>query len=155
MSTIVDIQFACSTPDLPTESDFLLWAETALNSVSSSNKSFELTIRLVDSKESKALNQQYRGKNKPTNVLSFPFEVPAGIKLNLIGDLVICSQVVTNEAKTQKKALNDHWAHMVIHGCLHLRGFDHISDSEAKEMEDLEVSILAKLGIKNPYLSLL
>ncbi len=152
MKTTVDLQLASSATNLPTEQDFQLWTDAALKSALSTDKPFELTIRIVDSKESQQLNKQYRGKDKPTNVLSFPFEAPEGIELNLLGDLLICNQVVVDEAKIQNKALFDHWAHMVIHGCLHLVGFDHISDSEAQEMESLEISILAKLGINNPYL---
>ena len=83
--------------------------------------------------------------------LSFPFEVPEGIELNLLGDLIICAQVVEQESKDQNKALFDHWAHMVIHGCLHLLGYDHINDTDADEMETLEIKILAKLSITNPY----
>ncbi len=116
-----------------------------------SNNNFELTIRLVNNEESQQLNLQYREKDKPTNVLSFPFEVPEGIELNLLGDLVICAQVVAQEADAQNKALFDHWAHMVIHGCLHLMGYDHINDKDALEMEALEVEILAKLAINDPY----
>ncbi|MEI6894722.1 MAG: rRNA maturation RNase YbeY [Colwellia sp.] len=158
MTHAVDLQIACAPTELPTKAQFQLWVDTALAEVSStasttSNKSFELTIRLVNSKESQQLNNQYRGKDKPTNVLSFPFEVPEGIELNLLGDLIICIEVMKKEAQEQKKALFDHWAHLVIHGCLHLVGFDHISDSEALEMESLEVSILSKLGINNPYLA--
>ncbi len=152
MKTIVDLQLASTTIGIPSERDFQSWTDAVLSQVMESNTPFELTIRVVDSEESKQLNKQYRDHDKPTNVLSFPFEVPEGIDLNLLGDLVICSQIVVDEAKTQNKVLFDHWAHMVIHGCLHLVGFDHISDSEAEEMESLEISILAKLGINNPYL---
>ena len=101
--------------------------------------------------ESQQLNSQYRQKDKPTNVLSFPFEVPEGIELNLLGDLVVCASVVEQEAKEQNKVLFHHWAHMIVHGCLHLLGYDHINDADADEMEALEVKILAKLAISNPY----
>ena len=111
----------------------------------------EITIRLVDSDESQQLNNQYRGKDKPTNVLSFPFEVPTGIELDLLGDLVICAPVIAAEAIEQNKSENAHWAHMVIHGCLHLLGYDHINDQEAEEMEALEIALLAKLNIADPY----
>lgn len=153
LTNTLDVQIASELTPLPTEKDFQLWVDTALAQVASSDKTFELTIRVVDRKESQQLNAQYRDKDKPTNVLSFPFEVPEGIELNLLGDLVICSQVVAEEAEIQNKALFDHWAHMVTHGCLHLVGFDHISDTEAEEMESLEIAILAKLGINNPYLA--
>jgi probable rRNA maturation factor len=113
--------------------------------------SAELTIRVVDEAESQQLNSSYRQKDKPTNVLSFPFEVPDGIESDLLGDLVVCYQVVQQEAQQQKKSINDHWLHMVVHGVLHLLGFDHLDDTEAEEMESLEIEVLEKLQIKNPY----
>jgi len=146
----IDVQRIAQAENLPSDEEFAVWVNAALGQY---NKPFELTIRLVDESESQALNSQYRQKNKPTNVLSFPFEVPEGIELNLLGDLVICVQVVEVEANQQQKTLSAHWAHMVIHGCLHLLGFDHISDEEAEEMESLEIDILAKLGFNNPYLA--
>jgi len=153
MTHVIDLQIACAPTELPTKAQFQLWVDTALAEVSSDpSQEFELTIRLVNSQESQQLNNQYRSKDKPTNVLSFPFEVPDGIELNLLGDLIICIEVMKQEAKEQNKALFDHWAHLVIHGCLHLVGFDHISDSEALEMESIEITVLKKLGITNPYL---
>ena len=153
MTHEIDLQVACTPTELPTKEQFQLWVDTALAEVSSEPKQeFELTIRLVNHEESQQLNMQYRGKDKPTNVLSFPFEVPDGIELNLLGDLIICIEVMKQEAQEQNKALFDHWAHLVIHGCLHLVGFDHISDTEAVEMESIETSILRKLGISDPYL---
>lgn len=149
MKHIVDLQNVCDAKTLPTAELFQQWVDTALTSVT--EQVFELTIRLVNIEESQKLNKQYRQQDKPTNVLSFPFEVPDGIDLNLLGDLIICSQVVEQEAIAQKKALFDHWAHMVIHGCLHLLGYDHINDTDANEMEALETTILAKLTITNPY----
>jgi probable rRNA maturation factor len=153
MSHIVDLQIACNTDEVPSIEQFQRWVDNTLNEVmDSSDKSiFELTIRLVDKNESQQLNCQYRGIDKPTNVLSFPFEVPDDIELNLLGDLVICIDVMKKEAQSQNKALFDHWAHLVIHGCLHLVGFDHISDNEATIMEALEVKILETLNINNPY----
>lgn len=144
----VDLQIASTATNLPTESEFSLWVNCALQQY---NKSFELTIRIVEVEESQQLNSQYRQKDKPTNVLSFPFEVPEGIELNLLGDLVICADLVVQEALEQNKAIKDHWAHLVIHGCLHLLGFDHIEDDEAQEMESLEISLLAQLNINDPY----
>jgi len=149
MKHIIDLQNACDTQELPSVELFQQWVDAALTTVT--EQEFELTIRLVNIAESQQLNKQYRQKDKPTNVLSFPFEVPEGIELNLLGDLVICSQVVEQEAKAQNKEIFDHWAHMVIHGCLHLLGYDHINDTDANEMETLEINILAKLAIANPY----
>ena len=148
MSIELDLQIACDDNNLPSEADFQLWVNAALSPY---NKPFELTVRVVASEESQALNLQYRNKDKPTNVLSFPFEVPEGIDLALLGDLVICAEVVQLEAQQQNKALNDHWAHMVIHGCLHLLGFDHIEDNDAQEMEAIEIKLLSTLNINDPY----
>jgi probable rRNA maturation factor len=154
MPHLIDLQVACTTDELPSQAQLQLWVETALSTASQTTQTFELTIRLVEPEESQQLNNQFRGQNKPTNVLSFPFEVPEGLTLNLLGDLVICVDIMKNEAKLQNKNLFDHWAHLVIHGCLHLLGFDHISDIEAVEMEGIEVAALAKLHINNPYLLL-
>jgi probable rRNA maturation factor len=154
MPHLIDLQVACTTDELPSQAQLQLWVETALSTASQTTQTFELTIRLVEPEESQQLNNQFRGQNKPTNVLSFPFEVPEGLTLNLLGDLVICVDIMKNEAKLQNKKLFDHWAHLVIHGCLHLLGFDHISDIEAVEMEGIEVAALAKLHINNPYLLL-
>lgn len=148
MAIELDLQIACEYAEMPSKEQFLLWVNTAL---SSTNKEFELTIRVVDIEESQQLNSQYREKDKPTNVLSFPFEVPEGIELNLLGDLVICADVVAQEANEQNKNQNDHWAHLVIHGCLHLLGYDHINDDEAIEMESIETQLLSTLSIDNPY----
>lgn len=148
MSAIIDLQIVDQQPDLPDEAQFQQWVDAALNG---RKDDAELTIRVVDMAESQALNSQYRGKDKPTNVLSFPFEAPPGIEINLLGDLVICAEVVKREAKEQLKSLEAHWGHMVVHGCLHLLGFDHITNEEAEEMEGLEVEILQKLGYDDPY----
>jgi probable rRNA maturation factor len=148
MSIVLDLQIACKSDYLPNEKDFQCWIETVLSPY---NRTFELTIRIVESKESQSLNFQFRQKDKPTNVLSFPFEVPEGIELDLLGDLVICADVVESEAKQQNKGLNEHWAHMVVHGCLHLLGYDHISDDDAEEMESLEIKLLETLRINDPY----
>lgn len=146
----LDLQIATESVDnLPSEADFRLWVEKALPT---SGEEFEVTIRIVDEEESHALNHEYRGKDKPTNVLSFPFEAPPGLELPLLGDLVICTQVVEKEAKEQQKPLLHHWAHMTVHGILHLRGYDHINDDEAEEMESIETELLAALSISDPYL---
>ena len=146
----VDIQRVFDGDKVPSDQALTTWATAALSRF---NKPFEMTIRIVDSSESQTLNHQYRDKDKPTNVLSFPFDVPDGIELNLLGDIIVCVPVVEREAIEQGKTLDAHWAHMVIHGCLHLLGFDHISDEEAAEMENLEIDILAELGFNNPYIS--
>lgn len=148
MTIELDLQRIADADDLPSDEQFQHWVNAAL---AHTKNDFELTIRLVDDNESQQLNSQYRGKDKPTNVISFPFEVPEGIELNLLGDIVICVGVVAQEAQDQQKSLHSHWAHMVTHGCLHLLGYDHISDAEAVEMEDLEIDILAKLNFDNPY----
>lgn len=148
MSILLDIQIACEDENLPSAEQLQLWVNAALPSIKNET---ELTIRIVESTESQELNHQYRQKDKPTNVLSFPFEVPEGVDLNLLGDLVICSDVVNKEAIAQNKKNNDHWAHLVIHGCLHLQGYDHIEEDEAIKMESLEIKLLSTLGIDNPY----
>ena len=127
------------------------WVEQAL-AVAQFATPYELLIRIVDTVESQDLNRDYRGKDKPTNVLSFPFEAPPGMELPLLGDLVICRQVVEAEAIEQGKPLMAHWAHMVVHGSLHLLGYDHIEDEEAEEMEQLERDIMQELGFADPYL---
>lgn len=144
----LDLQNACNSQQLPSEAQFELWVRTALGNTM---PQAELTIRLVESEESRTLNHSYRGKDKPTNVLSFPFEAPPGVELPLLGDLVICAEVVENEAAEQHKTLEAHWAHMVVHGCLHLLGYDHIEDAEAEEMEALETELLQGLGFADPY----
>jgi probable rRNA maturation factor len=110
----------------------------------------EITLRVVDEAESQRLNRDYRGIDRPTNVLSFSYDPPPGSD-PLIGDLVICAPVVAREAAEQGKPLEAHWAHMVVHGTLHLLGHDHQNDEEAREMESLEVKILAELGFPDPY----
>lgn len=145
----VDIQQACKADGLPDDERLTRWANAGWRGESAS----EVTLRIVDEDESAELNGQYRQKDYPTNVLSFPFEQPEGIEVPLAGDLVICAGVVAREAQEQHKTLDAHWAHMVIHGMLHLQGYDHIDDREAEEMEALEVRLLAELGFSNPYLA--
>ncbi len=113
----------------------------------------ELNLRIINAVESQRLNAQFRGKHKPTNVLSFPAEVPEDFPVALIGDLALCAAVIRREAEEQGKTTDAHWAHMVIHGCLHLLGYDHQDDAEAEEMEARETALLASLGIADPYLS--
>jgi len=113
----------------------------------------EVTLRLVDEAEIQALNQRYRGKNKPTNVLSFPADIPAEVALELpfLGDIVLCVPVIHQESEEQKKPVLAHWAHMVVHGILHLLNYDHINDHDAKVMEEKEILILKQLDFVNPY----
>lgn len=150
-AAIIDLQIASEHPRCPSPSQFKLWVESALQATNK-NTEQELTVRIVDADESQSLNKQYRNMDKPTNVLSFPFEAPAQIELNLLGDLVICAPIVSNEAAEQSKSEISHWAHMVVHGTLHLQGHDHINDDEADAMEALEIEILTTLGFPNPYL---
>lgn len=151
MSVVLDLQVAVEEPsNLPTESQFQQWLSHTL---ATAQPNAEVTIRLVDSEESHQLNLEYRGKDKPTNVLSFPFEAPPGVELDLLGDLVICKQVVESESNQQDKPLVAHWAHMVVHGSLHLLGYDHIEDDEAEEMEALESQIMQQLGFDDPYVA--
>ncbi len=147
MNHEIDIQYA-SDAAAPDEEAFRRWAEAALASQSCAR---ELTIRVADAEEIQQLNRDYRGKDYPTNVLSFCAELPDDIDIPLLGDIIICPQVVAREALEQDKPLEAHWAHMAVHGVLHLLGYDHIDDIEADEMEALEIAILAKLGYPDPY----
>ncbi len=144
----LDLQIAAETAGLPAEEAIQRWVETAL---AGRMDEAQLTIRITDEAEIRELNATYRGKDKPTNVLSFPFEAPPGVNIPLLGDIIICSRVVADEAVAQNKPLEAHWAHMVIHGILHLLGYDHIEEAEAEVMEGLEIELLAGLGYANPY----
>ena len=146
----LSVGYAASRKGVPTSASFRQWVEAALRGAKR-RKATELSIRIVDAKEGRTLNRDYRGKDYATNVLSFPVELPSGVKLPLIGDLVICAPVVAREAAEQGKQARDHWAHMTVHGVLHLLGYDHIEDDEAEAMEALETRILAGLGIDDPY----
>ncbi|PSN09462.1 rRNA maturation RNase YbeY [Siccibacter turicensis] len=148
---MLDLQIACEDPaGLPDEAQFQTWLDAVIPQFQEES---EVTIRIVDDAESHELNLAYRGKDKSTNVLSFPFEAPPGIELPLLGDLIICRQVVEREAREQEKPLHAHWAHMVIHGSLHLLGYDHIEDNEAEEMEGIETEIMLALGFADPYIA--
>ncbi|PMG38903.1 rRNA maturation RNase YbeY [Vibrio splendidus] len=150
MSIELDLQLAVENEQgLPTEQDIQLWLNKTIPQF---QENAELTVRIVDTEESHQLNHNYRGKDKPTNVLSFPFEAPPGMELDLLGDLIICRQVVEKEAEEQSKPLLAHWAHMVVHGSLHLLGYDHIEDDEAEEMESLETEIMQTMGFEDPYI---
>ena len=145
----LDLQLASEAPGLPDADDFRHWCALALRQRTADS---ELTIRLVDEAEGRELNRTWRHKDYATNVLSFPADVPDGLlDIPLLGDLVICAPVVCREAAEQGKTLPAHWAHMVIHGCLHLLGHDHVEDAEAEEMEALERKLLAELGHPDPY----
>ena len=142
----VELQNASTSPALPTLQQFTDWAKAAVRKANA-----EIVIRVVDEAESAKFNGQYRGKPVPTNVLSFPFQAPPGIKTEILGDLLICAPVVEREAKEQGKSLPAHWAHMVVHGVLHLQGYDHLDEQEAVVMESEEIAILSGLGFTNPY----
>lgn len=144
----VDVQIATSDENIPSDEDFQNWVAAALPE---DRLASEITIRVVDLDESQALNAQYRHQDKPTNVLSFPSDLPPELQIPLLGDLVVCAGVVAREATEQGKALKAHWAHMVVHGTLHLLGYDHVADADAEEMEALETRILSQLGFPAPY----
>ena len=137
----LSVQYACNREGLPLRADFVRWARAALAGGG------EITIRLVDAEEGQALNKEYRGKDYATNVLSFPYE----IEPVTMGDLVICPEVVAREAAEQNKPLDAHYAHLTVHGMLHLQGWDHEEEDEAQEMEDEERTILAAMGYPDPY----
>jgi len=147
MQAKIDLQNDESLTNLPVQQDFETWVNAALVQ---KFDNLEQTIRLVGEAESRALNSQYRAKNAPTNVLSFTVENDY-LDYECLGDLVICAPIVEQEAQQQGKPLPAHWAHMVIHGMLHLQGYDHQNAAEADEMEALEAKILSTLGYTNPY----
>ncbi|CBA16567.1 rRNA maturation RNase YbeY [Xanthomonas albilineans] len=148
----VGVSYALPRVGLPAATSFRKWVAVALKG---RIREADLAIRLVDQREGRALNQHYRGKDYATNVLSFPAELPdglpKGIRLPLLGDLVICAPVVAREAAEQGKPLNAHYAHLTVHGVLHLLGWDHEDDKEAEAMEQLERQILGELGLSDPY----
>lgn len=148
--SIVHLGYAIPRKHLPAASSFTRWVDAALDGAGRVRDT-ELSIRIVGLDEGRELNHQYRGKDYATNVLSFPVELPDGIEVPLIGDLVICAPVVAREAAEQGKPERHHWAHLTVHGTLHLLGYDHIVDDEAEAMENLERNILASLGIPDPY----
>ncbi len=166
MAMRLDLQQAIEADDLPEAHDFQCWCEAAL-AAAGQETAVELTIRLCDNAEIQQLNRDFRGKDKPTNVLSFPFEaIPidplqlldayagdaAQLDLPLLGDIVMAPAVIAAEAQAQGKTLHDHFAHMSIHGVLHLLGYDHSKSTDAEVMEGLEIDILHGLGIANPYM---
>ena len=156
MKPIIDLQNVVGATNIPSLKDFEKWAVITLKQADALFENPEITLRIVSTEESQSLNSCYRKKDKPTNVLSFPFEAPEISAIEevdeLLGDLVICEQVLLDEAQNQGKPPQAHWAHLFIHGLLHLIGFDHQTESEANEMESLEISILKEIGHNNPYL---
>ena len=146
MNHDIDFQTVSNVP-FPQIKKLVQWVEIALQE----RRHHELTIRIVDEQEMIQLNGQYRGKFTTTNVLSFPAELPEGVNVPLLGDIVICAPVVNQEARDQEKNEDAHWAHIIIHGVLHLLGYDHVNDVDAEEMEALEVRLLEELAYPNPY----
>ena len=144
----IEIQAIFESAGQPDQQQIQLWVDAALEGY---DQDTEIVVRIVDEQESAELNEQYRHKSGPTNILSFPLDVPEGIQLDLLGDLVICAPVLEKEALQQDKLLTHHWAHIIVHGVLHLLGYDHIDDDEAELMENKEIAILNKLNINNPY----
>lgn len=132
--------------ETPTDAQFRSWVQAAAPGVAG-----ELTIRIVAETESRDLNRRYRGLDRPTNVLSFPLDAPPGVPMEVLGDLVICAPLVHREARDQGKSTESHWAHLVVHGVLHLLGHDHAQPEEARRMEALETRILTRLGYGDPY----
>ena len=134
--------------DIPDTAAVQRWAEQACPC----DEPVIVSVQVVGNDEMRELNNTWRGKDRPTNVLSFPMESPEEVDLKILGDLALCAPVINAEARQQHKAARAHWAHMVVHGMLHLQGYDHIEDQQADEMEALEIRALAELGFDNPYL---
>lgn len=150
MSLHVDIQSASAEPT-PDEEDLQRWIAAAMAAGCTRARDSEICVRLVDTEEMTRLNRDYRGKDAPTNVLSFPSDLPPETQVPLLGDIVICAPVVRREAAEQRKTLAAHWAHMAVHGTLHLLGYDHIEESQADAMELMESRILEQLNFDCPY----
>ena len=144
----VHVQVASDDPDVPEPGQIAAWARAA---IAGRRDEAELTVRVVDNREGEVLNARYRGGKDATNVLSFPFEAPPGVDLGLLGDIVVCAPVLAREAREQGKDPLAHWAHVVVHGALHLLGLDHQNAEEAEHMECLEREILARIGFPDPY----
>lgn len=144
----IDISYGLPRSGLPAASTLRAYAEAAL---AGRREDGELSVRIVDTDEGRALNRDYRDKDYATNVLSFPAELPPGVPLPILGDLVLCAPVIAREAQEQGKALKHHYAHMLVHGVLHLLGHDHMDEAEAEAMEAIEREVLAGLGIPDPY----
>lgn len=157
MTVIIDVINDSASSQIPAATELQVWCDAAIKHLPASKKPQSLGVRIVDEAESAEINLAYRGKNHATNVLSFGADIPEIVMSSLeeipLGDLLICAQVVEREANEQNKVLNAHWAHMLIHGILHLHGFDHETDEEAAQMETLESDILLSLGFDKPYQS--
>lgn len=149
MSYQIDIEINSTSKTIPSAEKIEQWISAALKS--DELVEAEVSVYIVDEAESQALNSQYRGKDKPTNVLSFPADIPEEVGVPLLGDLVVCAPVVEQEAEEQSKSLDAHWAHMVVHGTLHLLGYDHLEDDTAEAMESLETHLLTKMNFPAPY----
>ena len=150
MKLRLSVQYGVARAGLPANSALRRWSRAALKGLR--RRRVALGLRIVGGAESAALNGRFRRKSYPTNVLSFPFEAPPGTRSDILGDLVICAPVVRREAHTQRKPVNAHWAHMVVHGILHLRGYDHRKRRDAAVMEKMEIRLLKELGYANPYI---
>ncbi len=149
MSYQIDVEVNSSSTKIPSVENIELWISAALQSDELNQA--EVSVYIVDEAESQELNAQYRSKDKPTNVLSFPADIPDEVGVPLLGDLVICAPVVEREAQEQGKTLEAHWAHMLVHGTLHLLGYDHVDDDEADVMEALETRLITQLNFPAPY----
>jgi probable rRNA maturation factor len=152
----LDVQVAVDdAADVPDAEQIQVWANAAVQYAEPERATSQMTVRIVELDEITQLNEQYRQKTGPTNVLSFPFDLPPGMPAEAVeselGDVVVCADVVRREAVEQEKPLVAHWAHMIVHGTLHLLGYDHIQDADAQQMETLEIAVLAELGYANPY----
>ena len=150
----VEVQIASDASGIPSAASIRQWVASAVGAVAP-DRSGDVSVRIVDEDEMRALNKDYRDQDKPTNVLSFPAGTVEGLPAGetpMLGDIVVCANVLTREASEQGKAIADHWGHIVVHGTLHLLGHDHTSEPEASEMETLERDILAGLGIADPYI---
>ncbi len=156
MNVTIELMNASTETILPTPQEFQCWSEATLKSLPRASdaaiaENAELSIRIIDESESASLNETYRQKKGPTNILSFPCPKVPGTDINLLGDLAICAPLVIKEAAQQSKSIESHWAHLTVHGVLHLQGFDHEDAAAAEEMETLEISILNTLGYTDPY----
>lgn len=153
MNAQIDVQIACSGDDIPEADDIAGWVSHTMSAAGRGGDA-DVCVRVVDATEIRALNREFRQKDLPTNVLSFPAGIVDGLPADItmpLGDVVVCAPVVRDEARQQGKSCDAHWTHMVVHGTLHLLGFDHEKEADAVEMEGLEVAILTDLGVANPY----